>query len=108
MFKGELWLDSKTYLPVLEKGKLVKNPSIWFKKFEFERKFAVENGVAVPQHVEVTADVRLFGTVEMDINFSDYQPNAQADADEPGVPESTLWTAVAENRRIPETIACLY
>lgn len=95
LFKGELWVDAKTYVPVLEKGKLVKNPSIWFKQFEFERDFKIEGGVAIPKRVEVTADVRLFGKVEMDINYSDYQPNAQADADDAAEPQSVLGNSPA-------------
>lgn len=102
LFKGELWLDPKTYLPVLEKGKLVKNPSVWFKKVEFERKFAVQNGLAVPQRVEISTDVRLFGRVQMNIDFSDYQPNAvQADAEPTGEPHSLLWTGRPPDRTPP-------
>jgi hypothetical protein len=56
LFKGELWLDATSYLPVLEKGRLVKNPSIFFKKVEFERAFAI--------------DTRIVGRVELDINYS--------------------------------------
>lgn len=108
LFKGDLWIDTKTYLPILEKGKLVKNPSIWFKKFEFERQFALKNGVSVPQHTQVSAEVRVFGTVQMNINFSDYQPNAQAEATTPDDSQSTLWTGLARNRGIPETVAWLF
>jgi hypothetical protein len=32
LFKGELWLDSETYLPIRESGVFVKNPSIFLKK----------------------------------------------------------------------------
>jgi hypothetical protein len=71
---------------VVEKGKLVKNPSIWFKKVEFERDFAIRNGVSVPEHMSSTIDVRLIGKVQLNIDYSDFQQNA--DQDESGRPQS--------------------
>ena len=70
LFKGELWLDAKSYLPILEKGRLVKNPSIFFKKVDFERAFAIENGVSVPAHMSSTIDTRIVGKVQLDINYT--------------------------------------
>lgn len=70
LFKGELWLDAKTYLPVVEKGRLVKNPSIFFRKVDFERDFAIQNGVAVPAHMSSTIDTRLVGKVNLNVAYS--------------------------------------
>jgi hypothetical protein len=82
LFKGQLWLDSKTYFPVVEKGRLVKNPSIFFKKVEFERDFITQGGVPVPQHLSSTIDVRLVGTVELSIDYSDFQQHGADETDE--------------------------
>jgi hypothetical protein len=81
LFKGEIELDAATYLPTMEKGRLVKSPSIWFKKVEFERSFRIQNGVAVPQNLSSTIDARLIGKVELYINYSNFTPNA-ADTDQ--------------------------
>jgi hypothetical protein len=81
LFKGEIELDAATYLPVFEKGRFVKNPSIFFKKVDFERTFNIQNGVAVPQKVCSTIDARLIGKVELSINYSNFTPNA-ADTEE--------------------------
>jgi hypothetical protein len=81
LFKGEMEIDAATYLPVMEKGRFVKNPSIFFKKVEFERTFKIENGVAVPQFMWTTIDARLIGKVDLSINFSNFTPNA-AEADQ--------------------------
>jgi hypothetical protein len=70
LFKGEMWLDAHTYLPVLEKGRLVKNPSLFFKKVDFERAFAIQNGVSIPAHMSSTIDTRIVGRVELDINYT--------------------------------------
>ncbi len=70
LFKGEMWLDARSYLPVLEKGRLVKNPSVFFKKVDFERAFAIQNGVSLPAHMSSTIDTRVVGRVELDINYT--------------------------------------
>lgn len=70
LYKGELWLDSVSYLPVLEKGRLVKNPSVFFRHVDFERAFAIQNGVSVPAHMTSTINTRVVGIVELDINYT--------------------------------------
>ncbi len=70
LFKGELWLDERTYLPLMEKGRLVKNPSVWFKQVDFERGFSIQGGQSVPTYVSSVIDTRLVGKVELNINFS--------------------------------------
>jgi len=69
LFKGELWVDPATYMPLRESGKFVKNPSIFFKKMEFVRTYNIENGVAVPQHIDSVVATRIIGPVELSINF---------------------------------------
>lgn len=83
LFKGEMWLDSKTYLPVMEKGRLVKNPSIFFKRVEFVRDYKIENGSPVPQHMDSTIDARVVGKVTLSIDYSKPAPESAA-ADETG------------------------
>lgn len=79
LFKGELWLDASSYLPVYEKGRLVKNPSIFFKKVDFERAFAIQNGVPVPAHLVSTIQTRLVGKVELDVNYLNSGTNQPCD-----------------------------
>ncbi|MFL6353099.1 MAG: hypothetical protein ACJ74Z_14795 [Bryobacteraceae bacterium] len=76
LFKGEIWLDSATCLPVYEKGRLVKNPSIFFKRVVFERAFTIENGLAVPKYMVSSIDTRVIGKVEITINYSNLEQNA--------------------------------
>jgi hypothetical protein len=69
LFKGELWLDAQTYMPVRESGAFVKTPSLFLKKMQFVREYELENGVSMPQRLESKADVRFIGPVELNINF---------------------------------------
>jgi hypothetical protein len=70
LFKGEIWLDARTSLPVLEKGRLVKNPSVFFRRIEFEREFAILNGYAVPARMSSVIDTRLVGKVNLSIAYT--------------------------------------
>lgn len=86
LFKGELWVDAHTYLPVLESGSFVKTPSIFLKKMQFVRVYEIQNGVSVPQRLESKADVRFIGPVELNINymkFSKEEPDTVAGASDP-------------------------
>ncbi len=75
LFKGEIWLDAGNYLPVYEKGRLVKNPSVFFKRVDFQRAFAIRDGVPVPAHMTSTIQTRLVGKVELDVNYCDPASN---------------------------------
>jgi hypothetical protein len=70
LFKGEIWIDARTYLKVQESGYLVKNPSIWLKKVAFIRKYEIRDGISVPRQTQSVADTRLVGKAEMTIEFS--------------------------------------
>lgn len=76
LFKGQIWLDANTFLPVYEKGRLVKNPSIFFKRVEFERAYDIQNGLAVPEHMNSSIDTRLVGRVELNVKYSNFAPSA--------------------------------
>jgi len=79
LFKGEIWVDAQTYMPVREAGKFVKSPSIFLKKMEFERTYVVQNGVSVPQHIESKVETRIFGPVTLSINFTNFSKDAGQD-----------------------------
>ncbi len=82
LFKGELWLDERTCLPLMEKGRLVKNPSVWFKQVDFERGFSIQNGQSIPTYVSSVIDTRLVGKVELNINFSKIEKDATEETSE--------------------------
>lgn len=80
LFKGELWLDAETYMPVRESGSFVKTPSVFLKKVQFVRNYMMQNGVSVPQRTESKIDARFFGPVELDINYLNFSKENEADA----------------------------
>lgn len=72
LFKGEVWLDTTSFLPVYEKGRLVKSPSFFFKRVQFERAYRIQDGVALPEHMSSSIDTRLVGRVELSIEYSNF------------------------------------
>lgn len=79
LFRGELWLDAETAMPVREAGRFVKNPSMGLKKVEFVREYEIQDGVAILKHIESTADVRIVGRAELSIDFSNFTRQESAD-----------------------------
>ena len=83
LFKGELWLDVETYMPVRESGAFVKSPSFMLKKMQFVRDYNLQNGVSVPQRTESRVETRFFGQVELNINYLTFSKDAaQAGTDD--------------------------
>jgi hypothetical protein len=72
LYKGEIWIDSDTYLRVLESGRFVKSPSVFLKKVEFVRKYEIRDGIPVPLQVQSTVSTRLVGPAELTIDFSNF------------------------------------
>lgn len=78
LFKGELWLDPQTCLPVREAGRLVKNPSVFVKKMEFTRDYEIKDGVAYLRRMETKTDTRIVGRAELSIEYANFskQPDS--------------------------------
>lgn len=81
LFKGEIWIDAETFLRVKETGYMVKNPSIWVKKFVFTRQYEVRDGMSVPRFVEGRVDTRLVGAAELKMDFSNFSVDTGAGDD---------------------------
>ena len=82
LFKGEIWLDAATYLPVHEAGTFVKSPSVFLTKVQFVRDYEILNGYAVPKHVESQAETRFWGPAQVTIHYNNIVKSAE---EEPAV-----------------------
>jgi hypothetical protein len=79
LFKGELWLDRETCMPVRESGRFVKSPSLLLSKMDFVRFYDLQNGVSIPQSMRSVTKTRLFGPVELSVNFSNFSKDSESD-----------------------------
>lgn len=80
LFKGELWLDPTTCLPVRETGRMVKNPSVFVKRFEFTRDFEIREGLAVPLQTKGVVETRMWGKAELSIAYNNFVRQETAEA----------------------------
>lgn len=72
LFKGEIWLDEASYLPLHEQGRFVKSPSIFIKNLDFARNYEIRDGIAYLTHFTGTTDTRIVGRAELNADFSNY------------------------------------
>ena len=77
LYKGELWLDAGTCLPLRESGRFVKNPSIFLKRVEFVRDYEIRDGMSIPRQIRSTVSTRLVGKAELLIRYS--EPSLESD-----------------------------
>jgi len=96
LFKGELWLDSETYMPVRESGSFVKSPSFMLKKVQFVREYGLQNGVSVPQRTESRVETRFFGPVELNVNYLTFSKDTAQSAGSAEETEAVLGTTAAD------------
>jgi hypothetical protein len=80
LFKGEMWVDAETGMPLKERGRWVKNPSVFLKKVEFEQDYELKDGVSIPKYIESKMEVRLIGSAELHIAFHDFSRQEAAPA----------------------------
>jgi hypothetical protein len=69
LFKGELWLDAGTGMPLRESGQFVRVPSIFLKRIRFVRDYEIHDGVSIPKSMESTVETRLVGRAELRVHF---------------------------------------
>lgn len=92
LFKGELWLDPQTLLPLRETGRFVKNPSIFLKKMDFTRDYAIRDGVAYPKRIESVIETRIVGKAVLAIQFNNIRKREeQASGPDSGGAASRAW-----------------
>jgi hypothetical protein len=71
LFKGEIWLEPDSGLPLRFTGRLVKNPSVIFKTNDFTQDFALQGGQAYESVLTIDSNTRLVGKVIMRITNSE-------------------------------------
>jgi hypothetical protein len=89
LFKGEIWLDAQTGMPLREAGRLVKS-SVFLKKVEFVNSFEIRDGVALPKHFQSTVQTRLVGRAELSIDYSNFSKPENSEDDTLVVRDSRL------------------
>jgi len=76
-FRGELWVDGATGMPLREAGRMVKSPSLVLTNLRFARDYELRDGISFVKRFQSSTDVRLpgVGSAELDVNFSNFSRN---------------------------------
>lgn len=109
LFKGQLWIDADSGMPVRESGQFVKTPSVFLKKIAFVRDYEIRNGIAFPSHIQSTVDTRIVGRAELEINFSNFtrEDSAGDDAAIDVSSESNTSPAPVQHPQAPQPVGAL-
>jgi hypothetical protein len=102
LFKGQIWIDSDSGMPIRESGQFVKTPSVFLKKIAFVRDYEIRGGVAYPSHIQSTVDTRIVGRAQLDISFSNF---SKEDSDDEADTELNSEAGSAEGARPPSSIS---
>jgi hypothetical protein len=67
-FQGDIWIDSETYLPLRESGKVLQH-SIFLRRITLVRSFRIVDRTAFPENTDVDIDTRLVGKAQLKVVF---------------------------------------
>ena len=77
LFKGELWVDDTTGMPLRESGTLVKKSYPFsLKSIAFVNEYKLQDGISLPSHIECHVDTHIAGRADLNIRFSNVTPAA--------------------------------
>ena len=78
LMQARIWIDADEYAIVRIEGEPAKNPSFWTKSVHFVHKYEKRGSFWFPVSDRSVTDVRIFGSTEVTIEYSDYTPNTSA------------------------------
>ncbi len=78
LIDGELWVDAHDLAVVELKGRPARSLSFWIGRPLIDQRFAPVNGFWMPSGNQTTAEVRLAGDTELNIEYRDYKFNLPA------------------------------
>ncbi len=73
LFRGHIWVDPKDFAITRVEGQPAVNPSWWTLKTDFKRRNQKVGDFWLPVSNESETKVRIFGTADLTISYSDYQ-----------------------------------
>lgn len=77
LFRGWVWVEESSALPVREGGRLVKTPSVFLRRVDFVRDYDIRSGVAVPLQLATTIHTRVVGVANITMQFERVEFNGR-------------------------------
>jgi hypothetical protein len=76
LYKGKIWVDATDYAVARIEGEPAKNPSFWISRTRIEQRYAKFGEFWLPVHNQSITHARLGGDAVLNIDYTDYQVNA--------------------------------
>ncbi len=67
-FRGQIWIDAQTYLPLRESGRIEQH-SMFLRRLTLVRRFRIIDQMAVPESTDLDIDTRLVGKAQMKVKL---------------------------------------
>ncbi|MEZ5356332.1 MAG: hypothetical protein R2762_27165 [Bryobacteraceae bacterium] len=80
LFRGWIWIEATTGLPVREQGEFVKSPSLFIRKIAFVRDYAIRDGIAYLTSIDSTVQTRIIGPANVLVRYSNHRPATESEA----------------------------
>jgi hypothetical protein len=78
LIRGTIWVDAEDFAIIRMEGEPAKNPSFWMKSVQFAHKYEKHGPVWLAASDRSVSDARIFGPVELRIEYFDYVLNQPA------------------------------
>ena len=76
-FRGEIWIDAVSYLPLKESGRVIQH-SIFLRRLTMVRNFRIVDTVAIPEYTDILIETRLVGKAQMSVRLHDVSRTTRA------------------------------
>jgi hypothetical protein len=73
LYRGRIWVDAGDFAVTRLEAEPAKNPSFWTKNSQIEQVYMKVNGFWLPVRNHSIAEIRLGGTAELTISYSNYR-----------------------------------
>lgn len=90
LVRGRIWVDLEDYAIVKIEGSPAKSPSFWIKSVHFVHLYQKTGSFWFPASDQSVTDVRIFGSIEVTIQYFDYAPNSPTLSASSGLTSTTL------------------
>ena len=68
LYRGQIWIDAETDMPIREAGRLLAS-SVFLKRVDFVRSYQVQDHIAVPEQLNVAINTRVVGKAELTVAY---------------------------------------
>jgi hypothetical protein len=73
LFRGKIWVDGTDFAITRIEGQPAVNPSFWTLRTDFKRSYLKVGDFWLPESNESQTKVRIFGTADLCIEYSNYE-----------------------------------